>query len=916
MLKRSLSLRDLASLPCLFLLILAVFAGSLPVFAGQASAEVPVSSGWQMQDAAKVPEKGTGAGARISRAGYKPRGWYDAVVPGTVLTTLVKNGVYPEPLYGENNRPDRIPESLNKTSYWYRAEVEAPAAYRGRHVWLNLEGVNFSAEVWTNGTYMGTMRGAFKRGIFDISPYVKAGQKIAIAVLVKPQPHPGNPYEHTIANGMVTNGGITAIDGPTFLCTIGWDWLPGIRDRDSGIWNKVYLSSTGPVVVRDPLVTTDLPLPKTDSADVAISATLENVTDQPQTGTFHADFGDVAVDKDVQLGPKESKKVSLEQKEFAALHVLNPKLWWPNGYGPQNLYSLHLAFNQNGAASDEQTFQFGVRKITYSVPDSENLTVSVNGVRVFLRGGDWGLDEGMKRIPRERLEAEIRMHAMANVNMIRNWVGQSTGEDFYELCDKYGILLWDEFFQPNPSDGPNPDDLPIYMANVRDKILHYRNHPSIAIWCARNEGFPPKEIDDQLRVLMAELEPTRLYQPSSTSGHGVNSGGPYRWRTPREYYVYNEAFKTEIGSTSIPTIESIQGMMPQKDWEQIDDDWAEHDFARGASGSDTYPMTLASRYGEVANLADFVRKSQLANYEAYRAMYEGRNAKLFNPATAILTWMSNPAQPSFVWQLYHHDLEPDSAMYAVKKAGEMVHIQLNQLTDSIEVINNTPQIISGYTAYLTIYDIDGKAVLKREMPVTGPGDRSIDIGSLLGPWDRPRLSPVHFVQLQLKDGAGRLVSENLYWRGMAEHPDDLTALNTMSTVELEATATRHDDADKVKITLTLRNTGKEVALLTHAQLRHGERDKTGVDAVNERVLPVYYSDNYISLVPGESRTIEIEADAADLKGESPYIALDGWNVGVDTANWSSSPVPVVLNANAQVNHWPETGLPIVAHTWK
>ncbi|MFC5865141.1 sugar-binding domain-containing protein [Acidicapsa dinghuensis] len=913
MFKKVSSLRGMASLPRLILLALLSVGSSLAAFAGQASVEVPVTSGWQMQDAAKVPEKGTGAGARISRTSYKPKDWYDAVVPGTVLTTLVKNGVYPEPLYGENNRPDRIPESLNKTSYWYRTVVDVPAAYRGRHVWLNLEGVNFSAEVWANGTYLGTMRGAFKRGIFDISPYVKAGEKIAIAVQVKPQPHPGNPYEHTIANGMVTNGGITAIDGPTFLCTIGWDWLPGIRDRDSGIWNKVYLNSTGPVVLKDPLVTTDLPLPKTDSAEVAISATLENLANQPETGTFHADFGDVVVDKDVQLGPKESKKVSLTSAEFASLHMQNPKLWWPNGYGPQNLYSLHLAFNQNGSASDEQTFQFGVRKITYSVPDSENLTVSVNGVRIFIRGGDWGLDEGMKRIPRERLEAEIRMHAIANVNLIRNWVGQSTGEDFYELCDKYGILLWDEFFQPNPSDGPNPDDLPTYMANVRDKILHYRNHPSIAIWCARNEGFPPKEIDDQLRVLMAELEPTRLYQPSSTSGHGVNSGGPYRWRTPREYYVYNEAFKTEIGSTSIPTIESIQGMMPQKDWEQIDDDWAEHDFARGASGSDTFPMTLAARYGKVANLADFVRKSQLANYEAYRAMYEGRSAKLFNPSTAIITWMSNPAQPSFVWQLYHHDLEPDSAMYAVKKAGEMVHIQLNQLTDSIEVINNTPEIISGYMAYLTIYDIDGQAVLKRELPVTGPGDRSIDIGSLLGPWDKPKLSPVYFVQLQLKNGGGKLVSENLYWHGMPDAPDDLTALNTMQTMALEANATRHDDGDTMKITLKLTNPGKEVALLTHVQLRHGDPGKTGVDAVNERVLPVFYSDNYISLVPGESRTIEIEADTADLKGEEPYLAFDGWNVSVVSAG---SSVPVATNVNAQVGHWPVTGLPIVAHTWK
>jgi hypothetical protein len=896
---------------------------SLPAFARARSqelraelpgipAQVPVSSGWEMQDIARIPENAAGAGARISKVTYKPKGWYEAVVPGTVLTTLVKNGVYPEPLYGENNRPDRIPESLNKTSYWYRTVVEVPAAYRGRHTWLHLDGINFSAEVWVNGTYLGTMRGAFKRGIFDITAFVKPGQKAAIAVLVKPQPHPGVPSEHTIANGMVTNGGITALDGPTFLSTISWDWLPGIRDRDSGIWAKVFLSSTGPVLVKDPLVTTDLPLPKTDSADVAISTTLENITDQPQKGVFKASFEDVSVEKEVELAPKSSQKLSLTPADFPSLHVLNPKLWWPNGYGPQNLYSLQLSFDQEKKTSDGQAFAFGVRKITYSVPDSENLTISVNGVRVFIRGGDWGLDEGLKRIPRERLEAQIKMHALANMNLIRNWVGQSTGEDFYELCDKYGILLWDEFFQPNPSDGPNPDDLPTYMANVRDKILRYRNHAAIAIWCARNEGFPPKEIDDQLRVLMAELEPTRRYQPSSTSGAGVNSGGPYRWRTPREYYVFGEAFKTEIGTSSIPTIESVQGMMPQKDWEQINDDWAEHDLARGASGGDTYPKTLADRYGKIANLADFVRKSQLANYEAYRAMYEGRNAKLFNPATAVITWMSNPAQPSFVWQLYHHDLEPNAGLFAVKKSGEMVHIQLNESNGSVEVINNLPTGIANHTAHATIYNLDGTKIYDHDYPVTGPADTAIDLGSLEVP---SSVSPVYFVQLNLKDAGGKLLSDNFYWRALSNHHEDLTALDTLKTVNLEATATKQIDGGTVHITVTLHNPGAEVALMTHLQLRRGKPaiSEDPLSNGTARVLPVYYSDNYVSLVPNESRTITIEAAEADLKGEAPWIVLDGWNVGVDA---TASPVPVTLNENAQVSHWPVTGLPIVAHTWK
>jgi Exo-beta-D-glucosaminidase Ig-fold domain/Glycosyl hydrolases family 2/Glycosyl hydrolases family 2, sugar binding domain/Glycosyl hydrolases family 2, TIM barrel domain len=885
-------------------------------------AQTQVSTGWELQDSVKIPRTGAGAGAVISALRYKTQGWYPAVVPGTVLTTLVKNGVYPEPLYGENNRPDRLPESLNRTSYWYRTVVEIPSAYRGRHVWLNLDGINFSAEVWVNGMYFGTMRGAFKRGIFDISSHVKPGQKAAIAVLVKPQPHPGVPYEHTIANGMVTNGGITALDGPTFLSTIGWDWLPGIRDRDSGIWSKVFLSASGPVLVKDPLVTTDLPLPRTDSADVAISTTLENVSETSQKGLLKASFEGVDVEKEVEIAPHSSQTVSLNPQSDPALHVLNPKLWWPNGYGPQNLYSLHLSFEQGAQSakiSDSQNLSFGIRKITYSVPDSENLTISVNGVRIFIRGGDWGLDEGLKRAPRERLEAEIKMHQLANINLIRNWVGQSTGEDFYELCDKYGILLWDEFFQPNPSDGPNPDDLPTYIANVRDKILRYRNHPAIAVWCARNEGFPPKEIDDQLRVLMAELEPTRRYQPSSTSGAGVNSGGPYRWRTPREYYVFGEAFKTEIGSTSIPTMESIQGMMPQKDWEQIDDDWAEHDLARGAAAGDTYPKTLADRYGKVANLADFVRKSQLANYEAYRAMYEGRNAKLFNPATAVITWMSNPAQPSFVWQLYHHDLEPNSSLFAVKKAGELVHIQLNEQTGEVQVINNMPVGLTGATAHLAIYNLDGSKPYQHDYTVSGPPSTAINLGYFEGMDERPNdLSPIHFVQLQLKGADGKLLSNNFYWRASPEHPDNLQALDTLKTVTLQASAIRTDDKDaknekdekdQLHITVTLRNPGTQVALMAHLQLRHGQ--PSNKDA--ERVLPVYYSDNYISLVPGETRTITIEAAEADLKGDAPQLVMDGWNVGISDAG---SAIPITLNQNAQVDHWPVTGLPIVAHTWK
>ena len=504
-----------------------------------------VSAGWQLQDVAKAPQ----SGAEVSAPEFSTTGWYTATVPGTVLTTLVNNHVYPEPLYGENNRPENIPESLARTSYWYRTVIDIPKGWAGERIWLNFEGINYSSSVWVNGAQVGTTRGAFMRGIFDITANVKPGKQAVVAVLVAPQPHPGDPHEHTLRAGTGKNGGITAIDGPTFLSTIGWDWIPAIRDRDTGIWQKVFLSATGPVLVKDPLVTTDLPLPKTDSTDIGVQATVENVSDKPVKGVLKGSIEEIAFERPVELAPHSKQIVDFDQKNTPALHVEHPRLWWPNGYGAQDLYKLHLSFEMEGNLSDAQDVDFGVRKITYAVPGTDTLTISVNGVPIFIRGGNWGLDEALKRIPRERLEAEIRMHKLANLNLIRNWVGQSTSEDFYELCDKYGILLWDEFFQPNPADGPNPTDIETYVANVREKILRFRNHPSIAVWCARNEGFPPKEIDAELRKLMAELEPTRRYQPSSTDGAGVRSHGPYFWRTPREYYrVTDDFFKTETGS--------------------------------------------------------------------------------------------------------------------------------------------------------------------------------------------------------------------------------------------------------------------------------------------------------------------------------------------------------------------------------
>lgn len=844
---------------------------------------------WHMQNAAKVQA----SAAELSSPRFHPEGWYTATVPGTVLTTLVENHVYPEPLYGESMRT--IPESLSRTSYWYRTTLTVPPTYRGHRTWLHFGGINYSAQIWLNGKQIGSMRGAFIRGDFDITGLIKPGKSAGLAVLIAPQPHPGTPHEHTVANGTGHNGGETAIDGPTFLSTIGWDWLVTVRDRDTGLWQPVTLSDTGPVTVDAPHVVSNL-APALDSADLDITTDLVNHTHKPVSGTLvgtiTGETDSIAFRKEVRIDANGRQTVSVSATSDAALHISKPRLWWPNGYGQPNLHHLALRFDTAQGTSDQAMVQFGIRKVEYQVPGSDVLTLVVNNVKVMVRGGNWGMDEAMKRIPRQRLETEVRMHALANLNLIRNWVGQSTSPDLYDLADKYGLMLWDEFFQPNPGDGPNVTDYDTYVANVTDKVVRYRNHPAIVVWCARNEGHPPVALDTQLAALMKQLDPTRLYQSSSTDGRGVSSHGPYYWRAPRYFYQINEAFKTETGSVSVPTLESIQGMMPRKDWETIDDDWAQHDMAAGAQRGNEYPFTLAHRYGAIRNLADLTRKAQLANYEAFRAMYESRNATMFQNTTGVITWMSNPAQPSFVWQLYHYDLEPNAALFAVKKAGEQVHVQVDEALRTVQVVNNSAAPLSGLRLTQTVYRLDSSLSSQSTIAVaTVPASTTTTVNTL---WIDPHISEVYFVKLDLHGADKQLLSTNLYWMNVAQ--DDFAPLTTMRKAVLHVTAVPKQAGENTLLDVTVVNPSPFVALLAHLQL-HRKAD-------DARVLPVFYSDNYVSLAPGETRKLTVEANTADLKG-GPVLLIDGYNVDVEPV---TAPVDVRLNQNAQPEHWPASSL--------
>ena len=867
-----------------------------------------------------------GDGATLSNSTVDVSRWMRATLPGTVLTTMVDRGLYPDPDFGLNNLA--IPESLNRQDYWYRVEFPTPAEAKQHHAQLVFNGINYAAEVWLNGHALGDVKGAFLRGAFDVTPYLAAGGKNTLAVKIQPPPHPGIPQEQSIKGGPGENGGAMVLDGPTFMATEGWDWIPAVRDRNSGIWQDVLLQVSDEVRLGDAQVVTHLPLPDTSSADVEITVPVRNQSAQPVQATIRAQFEGTSVSKQVTLSPGTSI-VKLTRAEFPQLHVEHPRLWWPNGYGKPELYHLKLSAAVGSRDSDGKTLTFGIREITYNLslfdrkgrlqrvevsptearalgkqvvdvrheamrnreaefasasltaegehspavrpvtdePGMTDLVLKVNGVRIAARGGNWGMDDSRKRVSREHLEPYFRLHREANLNMIRNWVGQDTEETFYQLADEYGMMVWNDFWASTQDYNVEPQDVPLFLNNARDVVARFRNHPSIVIWCGRNEGVPQPILNEGLDALLREEDGTRYYNPDSNRVNLRNSG-PYYFQEPESYYTkWGRGFSVEMGIPSPSTLEALQAQMAPADQWPISDAWAYHDWHQSGNGKvEPFMQAIETEFGAATDLKDFERKAQMLSYTEHRAVFEGFNQHLWQPNSGRLLWMTQPAWPSNMWQIFNSDYDTPGSFYGVKKSSEPLHVQLDLSDFSVAAVNSSGTDGGQVTVRATVYSLENQQLLTRDATLSLTANRTQAAFPLA-------LAPlfaqhgVVLVKLAMQDADGKLLSDNLYW--LAGQEKEYRRMNAMAPVKLRASAVAHTDAGESVIDLTLSNDSKTAALATKAVLLEG--------ASNRRILPAYFSDNYVSILPGETRVVTVRYPVAAGQGQ-PHVDLRGWNV--------------------------------------
>jgi len=486
---------------------------------------------------------------------------------------------------------------------------------------------------------------------------------------------------------------------------------------------------------------------------------------------------------------------------------------------------------------------------------------------VMFRGGNWGSNDIHVSASEQDYKTKIRLHAAMNFNMIRNWVGQTGHEEFYEYCDRYGIMVWDDFWLANQADGPNPKDTALFFRNARDKIKQLRSHPSVAVWCGRNETLTQAYLDTVLSDMAEKHDGTRLYVNNSRAYPANTSSGPWALQeSPNWYFKEKEGFLSELGMPTVPPIESMRKMMPEEDLWPISDMWGMHDFGGGNGHPETYRKAVNQRYGKATSAEEFCKKSQLVNYNNYRALFESWGTKTGEGNSGgLIIWMSQSVWPSLVWQTYDYFYEPTAAYFGSQDGCRPVHIQWDASNQKVFAVNITQKALDNLKAETWIYNMDGQMVSHNSSEVDLPS-YSNQFCHYIKKSDHPDLSQVHFVKMKLTR-QGEVLSENFYWR--SRKGQNYKALEDMPSVALDGQAEMDQAGEQVTLNVELDNPSGQIAFFNRLKV-------VGAQS-GENILPAFYEDNYFTLLPEKDKQVRITFNRKDLHGEEPRLLLEGYS---------------------------------------
>ncbi|MFI5685166.1 glycosyl hydrolase 2 galactose-binding domain-containing protein [Streptomyces sp. NPDC051636] len=841
-------------------------------------------SGFAIQSTGKVSD----SPSAVSSPGYPAAGWYPAGPRSTVLAALLANGVHADPFYSTNQQ--KIPKSDFQVPWWYRSDFTV--ADPGQRTYLDFSGVISAADVYVNGKQAAKaadVTGAYTHHELDVTSLVRSGRN-SVAFRIRP-------------------------NEPNKNLTMGWiDWLQPPPDQNMGIVRDVLVRRGGPVALRDAHVVTELDVPSLSSADLTVKARARNDSDAAVTAQVTGGIGRISFAKTVTLAPHETKTVTFTPADVPGLHLTSPKVWWPAGMGGQPLYGLDLTASVSGTVSDTAHERFGIRDVQAPLNSDGARQYRINGRTLLVKGGGWSPDEFL-RWDATYVEDRLKYALDLGLNTIR-LEGHIEPDEFFDLADRYGILTlpgweccdkWEGQVNGSGESGEKwtPADYPVAKASMAAEAARLRDHPSVISFLIGSDFAPDATIEkNYLDALKAADWPTPVVAAASDKSSpqlgssGMKMTGPYDWIPPDYWYAKREGGATGFNSETsagpdIPTLDTLRRMMTPAELDTLWKNPGDRQYHRSPSSVfgtlKIYDKALTGRYGAPTSLTDYVRKAQLAQYEAVRAQFEAyeRNATdSSKPSTGVVYWMFNSGWTSLHWQLMDRCLDQGGAYFGAKKANEPLHVQYSYDNRSVVVIGNRHAAASGLTVRATLFNPDGTQKYDRTVTgVTVNGDGAHSTVLTL-PSSVSGLSATYLVRLTLTDSTGEEVSRNVYW--LSTEPDtldwdntdwyytpttsyaDLKGLASMAQAPVSATASTDSSDGTSTTTVTLRATGsgKTPSLLTDVHV---------VDAAGRPVLPVRWSDNDVSLWPGESVTLTATYRTADLHGSAPRVRISGWN---------------------------------------
>ncbi len=864
--------------------------GTAGSFAAQDSrnqpAKIYLDRGWELQSSCEA----RAGGEQVSAVGFDAGKWHRTDLPNTVVGALVDDKTYADPMYATNLKSlpgmdysaktffalqDMPKDSPFRCSWWFRTEFTVPADFEQKTQWLDFLGINYRANIWINGKKVADEKdvaGTFATFEFNVGKFLMAGKPNALAVEIFA------PQKNDL--------GITWVD-----------WNPTPADKDMGIWKEVFLTATDGVSLRNPFVTSKLDS-QYKTAALTVSADLRNSSEREVNGTLRADVNGVQIRQAVKLAPGEAKTVTFLPETYSELKLAHPRLWWPYQMGEPNLYTAKLAFDVEGRVSDSAEVTFGVREATSELTDKGYRLFKINGRKVLIRGAAWAPDMFLRWSP-ERVDADLAYVRDMGLNTVR-LEGRIDHEEFFAKADKLGILVmpgwtccdaWERWKNWKEEQHKIAGD------SLRSQIRILRNHPSVFVWLYGSDNPPPADVEKMYLGILKELEwpnpsvSSAAETPTTITGKsGVKMTGPYEYVPPVYWLADTKAggaygYNTETSpGPAIPPRESLERFIPKEHLWPIDEVWNYHAGGERFTTVNVFTEGLNRRYGTATSLDDYERKAQAMTYDGQRAMFEAYARNKYT-STGVIQWMLNNAWPSLIWHLYDYYMVPAGGYFGTKKATEPLHVQYSYDENSVAVINGTYETLHGAKVTAKLYNIDAKEKGSRQVKLDLAPDSSTKA------FDLPKvddLTTTYFLRLELHDAASKLVSDNFYW--LSTKPDtmdwkhrkdtvytpqaefgDLSGLNSLPPAKIVIAQQALGKSGRNNwMTLTVENKGEGIAFMVHPRVTRG---KGGED-----VTPIFWSDNFFSLLPGEKRNIRAHYDDASLAGREPVLEVEGYNI--------------------------------------